>query len=115
MANGTKKVVATTSVANAIPFNFSSKRSSTSFKLDEMVNQSVTIERAVDGKKDKTKRYVFMTIDGRPYAMEQGDLNETKGFKEVCVPELAKQGQLELLPGARITVMGGAIEWKLVA
>ena len=115
MANGTKKVVATTSVANAIPFNFNAKRSSTSFKLDEMVNQVVTIERAVDGRKDKTKRYVFMTIDGRPYAMEQGDLNETKGFKEVCVPELAKQGQLELLPGARITVMGGAIEWKLVA
>lgn len=84
MANGTKKVVATTSVANAIPFNFNAKRSSTSFKLDEMVNQVVTIERAVDGKKDKTKRYVFMTIDGRPYAMEQGDLNETKGFKEVC-------------------------------
>ena len=53
-------------VSTAIPFNFSSKRSSTSFKLDEMVNQSVTIERAVDGKKDKTKRYVFMTIDGRP-------------------------------------------------
>ena len=47
--------------------------------------------------------------------MEQGDLNETKGFKEVCVPELAAQGQLELLPGARITVMGGTIEWKLVA
>ena len=112
MASKSAKAVAT---SNAIPFNFSSKRSSTSFKLDEMVNQSVTIERAVDGKKDKTKRFVFMTIDGRPYAMEQGDLNETKGFKEVCNPELAAQGQLELLPGARITVMGGTIEWKLVA
>lgn len=95
-------------------FDFNAVSRKAKFELPEVANAEVTIEDVVTGKKSGRK-FAILIINNKRYMVEDGDLNESAGFDMVSDKTERKNGYLQLVDGARISISGGTVSWSIAA